>query len=82
MFSRVNGTGMQIGVASSAAIADGEEVRLKVTVTPADITLQRLTTGGAVVQTLTVATTAHTRSGYFHFGRNGIGPKFRNAIVS
>lgn len=65
---------------TSTTIADGAEVRFRLDVTPTSITLNRLNADGTVNYNVTTNDTNY-RGGYFHFGKNGLGCRFRNVRV-
>lgn len=67
----------QLATGNSVAIADGETVRYRVTVTPTLLKLDRLNTAGVVTHTVSSSDTTVPRGGYFHLGNASLGCRFR-----
>lgn len=67
-----------LATTATAAIADGAEVSYRVTVTPTQVSIARLsgTTGTAT------ASDATYRGGYIHLGKSGLACRFRDLAVS
>lgn len=63
-----------------AAIADAEEVTLRVTITPTQIKIARLA-GGSEIGSLTVSDSNY-RSGYFQLGKSGLAVLVKDIIVA
>lgn len=70
-----NSTGTQ------PAIADGEEVRFRVTVTPASITIARLDSNNVAQASATTTDTTY-RGGYFWLGKNALACRFRHITIA
>ncbi len=81
IWRRTGSTATQLATQSGPTISNGAEVRFRVIVTPASITLQRLDSVGAVDYAVTANDTTY-RGGYFHLGKLGAACRFRDIVVS
>lgn len=81
IYRRTGPSATQLATQSGPTISNGVEVRFRVIVTPASITLQRLDSGGAVDYAVTANDTTY-RGGYFHLGKFGAACRFHDIIVS
>lgn len=81
IWRRDGSSAAQLATQSGPMISNGAEVRFRVIVTPASITLQRLDSVGAVDYAVSANDTTY-RGGYFHLGRHGAACRFRDIVVS
>lgn len=80
---RTGATTVSVATGTSAAIADGEEIRMSVAVTPTTVTLNRLNPStGAVLVSATATDSTYRGLPYFHLGKSALGCKFRAITVS
>lgn len=81
IYAKNNGAESTLGTAPSTAIADGEEVTYRVSVTSTAVTIARLDGAGNVVASKSVNDTTY-RGGYFHLGHAQVGALFRNITIA
>lgn len=74
-------TATALAAFTSAAIADGTDVTLKLDVSPAGITFSRLNTDGSVMATCTTADTTY-RGRYFQIGHYNLFCRFNEVTAS